>query len=179
MGQLAEDLQERPLGVLPSNTVTDPLTELNVITSIDGLTLDGSFIPHSDFLVYQEKEQEPETIKEVVEIASSQSKRIENDAKTGIYGNVILNESDSMPKGVPSVKAPNNLNVDDNMPGMVLPSEPIVQSVDINTKSTSYAKAAGSSVKDQPKVNSNFRPLVVDLVFDGVNISIPRKVVEK
>ncbi|GJY27240.1 hypothetical protein Tco_0401966 [Tanacetum coccineum] len=73
MGQLAADLQERPLGVLPSNTVTDSLTELNVITSIDGLTLDGSFIPHSDFLVYQEKEQEPETIKEVVEIASSQS----------------------------------------------------------------------------------------------------------
>ncbi|GKA96122.1 zinc knuckle CX2CX4HX4C containing protein [Tanacetum coccineum] len=45
--------------------------------------------------------------------------------------------------------------------------------------STSYAGAAGASAKDQPKVNSNFRPLVVDPVFDGVNISIPRKVVEK
>ncbi|GJY43016.1 zinc knuckle CX2CX4HX4C containing protein [Tanacetum coccineum] len=33
--------------------------------------------------------------------------------------------------------------------------------------------------KDQPKVNSNFRLLVADPVFDGVNISIPRKVVEK
>ncbi|GKB11297.1 zinc knuckle CX2CX4HX4C containing protein [Tanacetum coccineum] len=98
--------------------------------------------------------------------------------------NVILNESDSMPKGVPSVKAPNDLNADDNipddnMPGMVLPSDPIVQSVDINTKSTSYAGATGASAKDQPKVNSNFRPLVADLVFDGVNISIPRKVVKK
>ncbi|GJU29762.1 zinc knuckle CX2CX4HX4C containing protein [Tanacetum coccineum] len=51
--------------------------------------------------------------------------------------------------------------------------------MDINTKSTSYAGAAGASAKDQPKVNSNFRPLVVDPVFDGVNISIPRKVVEK
>ncbi|GJX09366.1 zinc knuckle CX2CX4HX4C containing protein, partial [Tanacetum coccineum] len=39
--------------------------------------------------------------------------------------------------------------------------------------------AAGASAKDQPKVNSNFRPLVADPVFDGVNISIPRKVVEK
>ncbi|GKF45217.1 zinc knuckle CX2CX4HX4C containing protein, partial [Tanacetum coccineum] len=29
-----------------------------------------------------------------------------------------------------------------NMPGMVSPSDPIVQSVDINTKSTSYAGAA-------------------------------------
>ncbi|GJT01611.1 hypothetical protein Tco_0822780 [Tanacetum coccineum] len=38
---------------------------------MDGLTLDGSFIPHS--LVYQEKEQEPKTITEVVEIPSSQS----------------------------------------------------------------------------------------------------------
>ncbi|GJX67210.1 zinc knuckle CX2CX4HX4C containing protein [Tanacetum coccineum] len=45
-------------------------------------------------------------------------------------------------------------------------------------ESTSYAGAAGASTKDQPKVNSNFRPLVVDPVFDGVNISIPRKVVE-
>ncbi|GKD30859.1 hypothetical protein Tco_1241637, partial [Tanacetum coccineum] len=70
---MAEDLQESLLGVLPSNTVTDPLAELNVITSMDGLTLDGSFTPHSNFLVYQEKEQEPKTITEVMEIASSQS----------------------------------------------------------------------------------------------------------
>ncbi|GKF03817.1 zinc knuckle CX2CX4HX4C containing protein, partial [Tanacetum coccineum] len=33
--------------------------------------------------------------------------------------------------------------------------------------------------KDQPKVSSNFRTLVADLVFGGVNISIPRKVVKK
>ncbi|GKF69956.1 zinc knuckle CX2CX4HX4C containing protein, partial [Tanacetum coccineum] len=51
-------------------------------------------------------------------------------------------------------------------------------SVDIN-KSTSYVGVAGGSAKDQPNVNSNFRTLVVDLVFDSVNISIPRKVVEK
>ncbi|GJS24825.1 zinc knuckle CX2CX4HX4C containing protein [Tanacetum coccineum] len=56
---------------------------------------------------------------------------------------------------------------------------PIAQAVGINTKSTSYAGAAGASTKDQPKVNSNFRPLVDDPVFDGVNISIPRKVVKK
>ncbi|GJW16427.1 zinc knuckle CX2CX4HX4C containing protein [Tanacetum coccineum] len=35
-----------------------------------------------------------------------------------------------------------------------------------------------ASAKDQPKVNSNFHPLVVDPVFDGVNISIPHKVVK-
>ncbi|GKD72644.1 hypothetical protein Tco_1330926 [Tanacetum coccineum] len=73
MGRLDVAFQERPLGVLPSNTVTDPLAELNVITSTDGLTLDGSLTPHSNFLVYQEVVQGPETIKEVVEIASSQS----------------------------------------------------------------------------------------------------------
>ncbi|GKB83978.1 hypothetical protein Tco_0950873, partial [Tanacetum coccineum] len=49
--------------------------------------------------------------------------------------NVILNDSDSMPKGVPSVNAPNDPNANDNMPSMVLPSDPIIQSVDINTKS--------------------------------------------
>nr|GEY32237.1 hypothetical protein [Tanacetum cinerariifolium] len=70
-----------------------------------------------------------------------------------------------------------NLNVDDS----TMPSDPIVQSVDINTVSTSYVGVAGAHDKDQPKVkvNSNFRLLVVDPVFDGVNISIPRKVVEK
>ncbi|GJV37860.1 zinc knuckle CX2CX4HX4C containing protein [Tanacetum coccineum] len=60
-----------------------------------------------------------------------------------------------------------------------LNSDPIVQSVDINTKSTSYAGAAGASAKDQSKVNSNFRTLVADLIFDGVNISIPRKIFKK
>ncbi|GKE58551.1 reverse transcriptase domain-containing protein, partial [Tanacetum coccineum] len=73
MGQMEETFQESPLGVLPSNTMTDPFAELNVITSMDGLTLDESFISHSNFLVYQEKEQEPETITEVVKIASSKS----------------------------------------------------------------------------------------------------------
>ncbi|GKE97879.1 hypothetical protein Tco_0021230 [Tanacetum coccineum] len=65
-------------------------------------------------------------------------------------------------------------NVDES----TIPSDPIVQSVDIN-KSTSYVGVAGGSAKDQPNVNSNFRTLVADPVFDGVNISIPRKVVEK
>ncbi|GKB45582.1 hypothetical protein Tco_0896335 [Tanacetum coccineum] len=59
------------------------------------------------------------------------------------------------------------------------PSDPIVQSMDTNTKSTSYAGAAGASTMAQPQVNSNFRPLVADPVFNDVNISIPRKVIEK
>nr|GEW63147.1 zinc knuckle CX2CX4HX4C [Tanacetum cinerariifolium] len=41
----------------------------------------------------------------------------------------------------------------------------IIQFVDINTKVTSYARAAGASAKGQPKVNSNFRPLVADPVL--------------
>ncbi|GKB23212.1 hypothetical protein Tco_0862613 [Tanacetum coccineum] len=72
MGQMA-DFQERPLGELSSNIRTNPFAELKVITNTDGMTLDGSFIPHSNFLFYQGKEQEPETITEVVEIASSKS----------------------------------------------------------------------------------------------------------
>nr|GEV88277.1 zinc knuckle CX2CX4HX4C [Tanacetum cinerariifolium] len=57
-----------------------------------------------------------------------------------------------------------------------MPSDPIVQSVDINIKSTSYVGANVASAKDQPKAKSNFRSLVADFVFDGVNISISRKV---
>ncbi|GJW76326.1 retrovirus-related pol polyprotein from transposon TNT 1-94 [Tanacetum coccineum] len=56
---------------------------------------------------------------------------------------------------------------------------PIVHAVDINTNPTSYARVAGASGKDQPKVNSIFCPLAADPVFDGVNIFIPYKVVEK
>ncbi|GJX17206.1 arginine--tRNA ligase, chloroplastic/mitochondrial [Tanacetum coccineum] len=68
-----------------------------------------------------------------------------------------------------------NLDIDES----TIPNDPIVQSVDINTKSISYVGAASASAKDQPKVNSNFRHLVTDPVFDGVNIFIPHKVVEK
>ncbi|GKB76553.1 hypothetical protein Tco_0943448, partial [Tanacetum coccineum] len=82
MGPIAEAFQKSPLGVLLSNIVTDPLAELNVITSVDGLTLDGSFIPHSDFLVYQDEDLEPETITEVVEIPSSQSTPLVPPPKT-------------------------------------------------------------------------------------------------
>ncbi|GJW03882.1 zinc knuckle CX2CX4HX4C containing protein, partial [Tanacetum coccineum] len=45
---------------------------------------------------------------------------------------------------------------------------PIVQAVDINPKTTSYAGAACTSAKDQPKFNSNFHPLVADPVFNGL-----------
>nr|GEW02498.1 hypothetical protein [Tanacetum cinerariifolium] len=55
----------------------------------------------------------------------------------------------------------------------------IVQAVDINTKPTSYAGAAGASSKGQLKFNSNFHPLVADPIYDDVNIYIPRKVVEQ
>ncbi|GJV76070.1 hypothetical protein Tco_1507654 [Tanacetum coccineum] len=68
-----------------------------------------------------------------------------------------------------------NLNVDE----YTIPSDPIIQSKDINNKSTFYARASSASAKDQPKVNSNFRTLVADPVFDGVNVSIPYKVVKK
>ncbi|GKB62835.1 hypothetical protein Tco_0919021 [Tanacetum coccineum] len=68
IGQMEEIFQKRQSCVLPSNT--NPPTEHKVITSTDGLTLDGSFLSHSNFL---EKDQEPETITKVVEIASSKS----------------------------------------------------------------------------------------------------------
>nr|GEV96231.1 hypothetical protein [Tanacetum cinerariifolium] len=59
------------------------------------------------------------------------------------------------------------------------PSDPIVQSVDNNTKSTSYIGAAGASAMAQPQVNFKLSPLVADPIFNGVNISIPQKVFEK
>ncbi|GKC75859.1 reverse transcriptase domain-containing protein [Tanacetum coccineum] len=70
---IIENKSKRPLGVLPSDTKTYLREVRKAITTMSGLTLDGSFIPHSNFLVYQEEEQEPETITEVVKIPSSQS----------------------------------------------------------------------------------------------------------
>ncbi|GJY41072.1 zinc knuckle CX2CX4HX4C containing protein [Tanacetum coccineum] len=65
--------------------------------------------------------------------------------------------ADVIPCKVSHVDDLTNLNIDES----TMPNDPIVQSVDINTKSTSYAG------------------VVADPVLDGVNISIPRKVVEK
>ncbi|GJR42461.1 zinc knuckle CX2CX4HX4C containing protein [Tanacetum coccineum] len=85
------------------------------------------------------------------------------------------NNVDVIPCKVSHVDDSISRNVDES----TIPSDPIIQSVDINTKSTSYVGVAGTSAKDQPKVNSNFHTLVADPVYDGVNISISRKVVEK
>nr|GEV43312.1 hypothetical protein [Tanacetum cinerariifolium] len=78
---------------------------------------------------------------------------------------------------VPSVVSPSEpivktINTDDN-------SDSIVQSFDINTMPTSYARATGANNKDQPKFMSNFHHLVAYPVFNGVDIFIPRKVVKK
>nr|GFB58412.1 hypothetical protein [Tanacetum cinerariifolium] len=73
MGQIAKAFQERPLGKLSSDTETYPRKERKAVTTMSSLTWDGSFIPHSNFLIYQDKEQEPETVTEVVEIPSSKS----------------------------------------------------------------------------------------------------------
>ncbi|GJR71801.1 zinc knuckle CX2CX4HX4C containing protein [Tanacetum coccineum] len=84
----------------------------------------------------------------------------------GSYGNLKLrfllcnsikvdrNNADVIPCKVSYADDSINLNVDES----TIPSDPIVQSVDIN-KSTSYAGVAGGSAKDQPNVNSNFRTL--------------------
>nr|GEW96222.1 zinc knuckle CX2CX4HX4C [Tanacetum cinerariifolium] len=99
------------------------------------------------------------------------------DALGVIYESIQAENTnvDVIPYKVSHVDDSTNLNVDKS----TMPSDPIVQSVDINTKSISHAGIAGASAKDHQKVNSNFCSLVVDRVFDGVNIFIPCKVVEK
>ncbi|GKB36246.1 hypothetical protein Tco_0881188 [Tanacetum coccineum] len=88
------------------------------------------------------------------------------DAIETIAKKFLVGDDNSRPNVTKQVVEPNH-------------NDPIVHDVNINTKSTSYVGAAGANHKVQPKVTSNFRPLVADLVFKGVNISIPRKVVEK
>ncbi|GJV36231.1 hypothetical protein Tco_1408708 [Tanacetum coccineum] len=77
---------------------------------------------------------------------------------------VDRNNADVIPCKVSYADDSINLNVDES----TIPSDPIVQSVDIN-KSTSYAGVAGGSAKDQPNVNSNFRTLVADPICSKKN----------
>ncbi|GJT69441.1 reverse transcriptase domain-containing protein, partial [Tanacetum coccineum] len=95
IGQMA-DFQKRPLGELSSNIRTNPLTELKVITNTDGLTLYGSFLSHSNLLVYQGKEQEPETITEVAELLALRAHHLIEDSYVEI--NTLLSHfNDSSP----------------------------------------------------------------------------------
>ncbi|GKE11870.1 hypothetical protein Tco_1415421 [Tanacetum coccineum] len=55
---------------------------------------------------------------------------------------------------------------------------PIVNFVSINAKSNSYARAAGASSSESKKVKAKFCSLVSKNVCDGVELTIPRKVLE-
>ncbi|GKD32426.1 zinc knuckle CX2CX4HX4C containing protein [Tanacetum coccineum] len=56
---------------------------------------------------------------------------------------------------------------------------PIVQSIDLSTKACSYAGAAGASKVIKPNERATVCPMIAENRFEGVNISIPRKVVAK
>nr|GEV66318.1 hypothetical protein [Tanacetum cinerariifolium] len=58
-----------------------------------------------------------------------------------------------------------SIQAENSIPSKSMPNDHIMQSVNINTKATSYARVAGASAKDQTKVSSNFHPLMVDHVL--------------
>ncbi|GJT01748.1 reverse transcriptase domain-containing protein [Tanacetum coccineum] len=62
MGQLVKALQERPQGVLPSNTVPNPREDVKVITTRSGITLAGHSVPppHSSSSSSKEVERDQE-----------------------------------------------------------------------------------------------------------------------
>nr|GEZ53732.1 hypothetical protein [Tanacetum cinerariifolium] len=150
-------ITEEPNSIDVVATFGVPLT---IVGDLRKLINDIEAGKHDDLLSEMTNDDHMKTMDALCIICNSIQDNINADVTTGKVSDV----DDSI-----------NLNVDES----IIPSDPIVQSVDINTKSTSYAGAASASAKDQPKVNSNFRTLVADPVFDGVNISIPRKIVEK
>ncbi|GJX49705.1 hypothetical protein Tco_0276550 [Tanacetum coccineum] len=80
----------------------------------------------------------------------------------------LLKESESMPKGAPIA--------DDYLSSKVSPNDPIVQSVIINEKPTSYIGASGGSKPEPSKSKANLCPLFSENLCEGAKISIPRKV---
>nr|GEX84422.1 hypothetical protein [Tanacetum cinerariifolium] len=74
MGQMVKILQERPLGVLPSNIVPNPREQINLITTKSGLTTaEHSIPPHVPPTLMEELEKEPETLMDEVYITSPAS----------------------------------------------------------------------------------------------------------
>ncbi|GJR44358.1 zinc knuckle CX2CX4HX4C containing protein [Tanacetum coccineum] len=63
-------------------------------------------------------------------------------------------------------------------PGMVSHIDDIVQSVSIQDKPSSYVGAAGGLTPEPSKTKVNFRSLYSENLCEGVDYSIPRKVVE-
>nr|GEY92082.1 hypothetical protein [Tanacetum cinerariifolium] len=109
------------------------------------------------------------------------SQHVESLWSTGVYmSRWKLRKIILLALDVSTVLDPNGWNMGDPSPSMQTNDEPIiVKSVDINVNLNSYAGAAGAATKDHTNVQSNFHSLVADKVFDGFNIFIPRKVVEK
>ncbi|GKE29971.1 hypothetical protein Tco_1445355 [Tanacetum coccineum] len=70
--------------------------------------------------------------------------------------------------------------VDMTGPSIELPimDSPIVQSVLIQSKSNSYAIATSASISEQSKGKANFRLLYSDNLCNGVDFTIPKKVVK-
>nr|GEW41416.1 hypothetical protein [Tanacetum cinerariifolium] len=83
-----------------------------------------------------------------------------------LFGDFPLLTKVTSPRPFGDKDASNVHNIDD-VANKDSPGDPIVQLVDINTKSTSYAGVVGSSTMAQPQVSS-FRPLAADHVFNDV-----------
>ncbi|GJU28522.1 hypothetical protein Tco_1167143 [Tanacetum coccineum] len=68
---MEKSLQERPQGVLPSNTVPNPREDLKAITTRSGVTLAGPSVPPPPLSCSKEVEREPKTTTDQVLIEST------------------------------------------------------------------------------------------------------------
>nr|GFC08000.1 hypothetical protein [Tanacetum cinerariifolium] len=69
--EIKKSLQERPQGVLPSNTIPNSQEDIKVITILSGMTLAGPSVPSPPFSSSKEVERDPETITDQVLIEST------------------------------------------------------------------------------------------------------------
>ncbi|GKB27782.1 reverse transcriptase domain-containing protein [Tanacetum coccineum] len=73
MGQSAKAFNERPQGMLPSNTIPNPREDIKVITIRSGITLVGPSVPPPNPSSSKEVERDPETTMNQVHISSPES----------------------------------------------------------------------------------------------------------
>ncbi|GJX89820.1 zinc knuckle CX2CX4HX4C containing protein [Tanacetum coccineum] len=156
-----------PRGVFNVDVAATFRVSLTTLGDLDVLTKDIEAGKHEELLFGMTNDKRIVVMDALV--AMCDSIRAENtnaDATPCMVSHV----DDSITKGASIV--------DDNLSSKVLPNDPIVKSIDIHEKPSSYVSAAGGSKPEPSKSKANFRLLFSENSCEGVNVFIPSNAVE-
>nr|GEU47720.1 retrotransposon protein, putative, unclassified [Tanacetum cinerariifolium] len=156
-----------PCGLFNVDVVATFKVPITTLGDLDVLTKDTEAGRHEELLFRMTNGKRTTVMDALVSMCDLiLAKNINADAIPCMVSHV----DDSITKGA--------LIVDDNLSSKVLPNDPIVKSVDIHEKPSSYVGVTGGLKPEPSKSKANFQLLFSENSYEGVNDSIPRKVVE-